>query len=391
MLQIQHKADCCGCSACSQICPKQCITMQRDEEGFSYPVIDTARCVDCGLCEKVCPVIHGETADSSSEPAAYAARSCQDPVRLSSSSGGVFSLLAQEVLAQQGVVYGAAMTSVTQAAHIRVCQPEQLSLLRGSKYIQSHIGQAYLQVKEDLKTGKPVLFSGTPCQTEGLLGFLGKDWENLICVDIICHGVPSPMVWEKYVQYRQKQFSSPAVRVNFRHKRYGWKEYSMVLKFANGKVYTGTFGKDLYMQAYLHDLCLRPSCHQCRFKKTGRPSDITLADFWGIEQVCPEQDDNRGTSLVMLHSEKGQRIFQQIRDQLQCRQVNLSQALRGNPSMVTCAVSHEARDQFLRNVQTENFRKAVRRHVKTQTTVKELLRSAARKAGIKKPVDPSLP
>lgn len=389
MLQLQQKEACCGCHACSQICPKHCITMHEDEEGFRYPGINKSECIACGLCEKVCPILKTVSEEAPPEPQALAACSSGEDIRLASSSGGIFTLLAQQILAQEGTVYGAAMTSVTEANHIRVCQPQQLQLLRGSKYIQSNIGTCYIQAREDLQSGKTVLFSGTPCQIEGLRSFLGKDYSRLFCVDIICHGVPSPMVWRKYVQHREKQAGSHAVRVNFRHKRYGWREYSLVLGFANGKTYSTSFAQDPYMRAYLHDLCLRPSCYQCRFKKCSRVSDITLADFWGIERVSPQMDDNKGTSLVILHTQKAHQLMQQISDQMRYEEVALTSALRQNPSMVTAANRPDSRDSFLRDIQTQRFPKAVDRYVKRHRTLKGFARSAVRKLGLKKVIDNS--
>lgn len=381
MICIDRKEDCCGCQACAQVCPKHCISMQSDEEGFLYPRIDMEQCVHCGLCEKVCPVRSaGEEPDGL--PEAYAAYDRREDVRLASSSGGVFSLLAEKVLAERGVVYGAAMEDVNTVKHIRVSQPDGLSLLRGSKYVQSDMGTAYSQAREDLLSGKTVLFTGTPCQIEGLRGFLGKEYPNLLCVDIVCHGVPAPEVWRSYVRYRENRAKSPAVRVSFRNKKYGWKDYCVVLDYANGKTEVNGFREDLFMRAYLHDLCLRPSCYECRFKKCNRVSDLTLADFWGIEQACPQMDDDKGTSLLLVHSEKGKDVLQKLFDKMEYRQVDFAASVRRNPSMVSAVKKPEARDLFLRDVKQESFPKAVRRYVKQKPNIKRMLKVALRKRSI---------
>lgn len=381
MIQIERKESCCGCQACAQVCPKRCISMRPDEEGFLYPHIDPEQCVRCGLCEKVCPMCSTRE-EPEGEPEAYAAYDRREDVRLVSSSGGVFSLLAEKVLAEQGIVYGAAMEDVNTASHIRLSSADELHRLRGSKYVQSNIGTTYLQAREDLLSGKTVLFTGTPCQIEGLCAFLGKEHRNLICMDIICHGVPAQEVWRSYVHYRESLARSPAVRASFRNKKYGWKDFSMVLEFANGKAYVSSFREDLFMQAYLHDLCLRPSCYACSFKKCNRVSDITLADFWGIEQMCPQMDDDKGASLVLVHSEKGKSILQELFENMEHQRVDFAASIRKNPSMVTSVKKPEARDLFLRDMRQENFRKVVRRYVKRNTNIKRMVKVALRKLSI---------
>lgn len=385
MIHVERKEVCCGCQACALACPRKCVTMLPDAEGFVYPSVDQAACSGCGLCERVCPILTKTEARKDHEPKAYAAYSHREDLRLASSSGGVFSLIAEQVLSRQGVVYGAAMAGVDAVKHMRVSSPEELKLLRGSKYVQSDIGRTYAQAREDLSAGTVVLFTGTPCQIGGLRAFLQKDYDNLICMDIICHGVPSPMVWEKYVRYRQTRANSPAQRVSFRSKKYGWKEFSVEVEFANGSVYRNSLGDDLFMQAFLHDLCLRPSCYQCAFKKINRVSDITVADFWGVNKVCPEMDDDKGTSLVLVHSEKGSRIFCQISENMKWREVDLVSGIQDNPSMLTPVKRPDARESFLREIQEEPFPRVVRRYVKRRRTVKSAAKSVLRRLGLWNP------
>ena len=333
MLEIKNKIHCSGCSACAQACPKQCIAMRADAEGFLYPVIDQEICIDCGRCERVCPILHPTAEPENKAPQAYAAYNKDEQVRLQSSSGGVFTLLGEEILAQGGVVFGAALTQgCRKVRHIAVEDKKGLALLRGSKYLQSEIGNTFCEAQDALKKGRKVLFSGTPCEIEGLKSFLGKEYENLICVDLVCHGAPSQKVWEKYVSYQENRASAPAQRALFRYKKYGWKRYSILLEHSNNTAYEQIFSKDLFMQMFLQNLCLRPSCYSCAFKKVNRVSDITLADFWGCEQVCPDLNDDKGLSLILVHSVKGKALFEKIGSKLCSRAVDCAEAVKQNPS-----------------------------------------------------------
>ena len=350
MQNLPDKKQCCGCGVCTQICPKQCITMQADEEGFLYPAVNDDACIHCGLCEKTCPVRNVQP-EAEGKPKAFAAFSRDEHERQSSSSGGIFSLLAEQVLECGGAVFGAEMAADCRSVnHSATESPEELCRLRGSKYLQSTIGSTYAQAKEFLDAGRRVLFSGTPCQIEGLKSFLKKDYDNLLCVDVICHGAPSPKLWEKYIDYREHQAGAAVQRTIFRHKKYGWKSYAVLLEFSNNTAYEQILSKDLYMQMFLQDLCLRPSCYDCKFKKLHRVSDITLADFWGCERVCPEMDDDRGLSAVLIHSDKGQKAFEGIQDQCVSRQVECSQIAAGNPALMKSCAMPEKRDAFMAQI-----------------------------------------
>ena len=366
------KKDCCGCHACAVSCPKQCITMERDEEGFWYPKVDKSACVNCGLCEKVCPVLNAVPADEAATPAAYAAMNEETQVRLESSSGGVFSALAKQVIAGGGIVFGAAWTEdYRDVHHIGAETEEDLSLLRGSKYVQSTLGDCYAQAKKALEEGRPVLFSGTPCQAEGMHTFLGKDYDNLLLVDIACHGVPAPAVWQRYLRECEKKAGAPVRSVQFRSKDTGWHGYKVKLTFENGTRQAIKAPADPFMNAFIRNACLRPSCHDCRFKKLNRVSDLTLADFWGIEDICPEMDDNKGTSLVLVHTQKGSDALKQ--QKLQLRQVEVLPALVQNPSVVKASPVNPNRAAFLAALETMPFRQAVKTHIPRKVTPKQWL------------------
>ncbi|MGN0811936.1 MAG: Coenzyme F420 hydrogenase/dehydrogenase, beta subunit C-terminal domain, partial [Candidatus Coproplasma sp.] len=271
--------------------------MAQDEEGFLYPQVNESNCVNCGLCESVCPFEKIEPARLA-KPISYAVKIKDFEIREKSSSGGFFSVLANEIIAQNGVVYGAAMCEGNKSAqHIRVDSFKGLEALRTSKYLQSAMNDIYKQVLADLKIGKKVLFSGVPCQINGLRLFLRKEYENLLCVEVICHGVPSPALWKKYVEYLEKKYTADIQDVNFRSKKHGWNKFGLTVKGDNIEQYESA-GDDPYMRMFLRDYCLRPSCYDCNAKRLESMADLTIADFWGINNVIPEFNDDIGVSLV---------------------------------------------------------------------------------------------
>lgn len=356
MIKIEDKSKCCGCYGCYNICPKDAIEMKSDEKGFKYPVVNKEKCVNCHLCEKVCPILN--KVKSENKPVSYAAYNKNDEVRFRSSSGGIFSLLAEYVLDNNGVVYGAAFNSDWQVEHIRVDNKTDLEKLRTSKYVQSSIKDTYKLAKQDLNNGLKVLFTGTPCQINGLLEYLKKEYSNLYTQDIICHGVPSPKVWNKYLEYRrQLDYDSPK-QINFRHKGKGWNSYSLLLKYNNGE-YKVNHYKDLFMQAFLRDACLRDSCYECSFKDTYRKTDITLADFWGVKNVVPEFDDDKGISLVIVNTEKGRELFNYIKSKIVWKETDFEESIKYNSAMYCSAIKPKGRDKFFENLENMTFDKLV--------------------------------
>lgn len=344
MIEIKSKEDCCGCYACYNICPKQCITMKTDNEGFWYPKIDKNKCINCNLCEKVCPIIN-PVKRVDSKKIAYASMNKDEQVRMKSSSGGIFSILAEYIIKNNGVVYGAGFDEDFNIKHKRILYSTDLDLLRGSKYVQSSIGDIYKQVKNDLENNNPVLFTGTPCQVEGLRSYLRKEYVNLITMDFICHGVPSPLVWEKYLKKMKKSKQENIKNIYFRNKDIGWKLFSLKIIF-DKRIYSNDLNNDLFMKGFLQDVYLRPSCYNCKFKKINRISDITVADFWGIENILPKMDDDKGTSLVVIHSEKGKQLFDKLSETMIINEVDLNEAIKYNSSMIRSVKYNEKRNSF---------------------------------------------
>lgn len=340
---------CCGCTACYAICPKGAITMQEDSEGFKYPAIDKSKCIDCGLCCKVCPL--DKKLENVIAPAASFACTAKDEnFAKQSSSGGVFPLLANMFAKQQAVIYGVAFDNNWKVKHIRVNDIDELKKLYTSKYVQSDMGDSFKQVKHDLDIGKEVLFAGTPCQVAGLKSYLSKEYNNLTTVDFICHGVPSPLVWQRYIIAMEKKLNNKITEISFRDKKDGWKNYYFKLSTANGDVFYEKHGENIYMKGFLKDLYLRPSCYDCKFKTLHRASDITLADFWGIEKIIPEINVEKGVSLCWASSEKGDTILDKALKQTIYEQVDLNEAIKHNPSAITSVKRHKNRNKFFEDI-----------------------------------------
>lgn len=336
---------CSGCTACAAVCPRQCIKMVPDRDGFLYPHIQEDLCVRCGMCQRTCPVLNSRPI-TEQLPAAFAAKHINEDSRLRSSSGGVFPALAELIIAQEGIVYGAGFSEDLQVVHMAGENLAEMEKLRGSKYVSSHLGNTFQQVRQQLRTGRPVLFSGTPCQVEGLLAYLGRPYDNLVTVDLICHGVPSAKVWKAYLADREADSASRAESASFRSKDTGWKNFSMKLTFFNGRIYRAPMREDTYLHAFLDNLSLRPSCYACAFKTKHRSSDLTLADFWGIQQLLPQEDDNKGTSLVLVHSEKGHMLLEQIRNQVTIVRTDANAAINRNSAMIASVEPHHFRQYF---------------------------------------------
>lgn len=377
---------CCGCTACYAICPKGAITMQEDSEGFKYPAIDKSKCIDCGLCCKVCPL--DKKLENVIAPAASFACTAKDEnFAKQSSSGGVFPLLANMFAKQQAVIYGVAFDNNWKVKHIRVNDIDELKKLYTSKYVQSDMGDSFKQVKHDLDIGKEVLFAGTPCQVAGLKSYLSKEYNNLTTVDFICHGVPSPAVWRSYIKEKAVNLNSKIIDISFRNKKDGWKNFGFMFKTRDGNEIYERAGDNIYMQGFLKDLYLRPSCYDCKFKTLNRASDITLADFWGVEKMLPEMETAKGVSLCWASSKKGKNILIEVLEQTVYKKVDLNEAVKYNSAAVKSVSIHKNRDKFFKAFKqqqnsvtkliekyydTKSFRKIL--SYKIRTELKKLLK-----------------
>ena len=373
-MNLASNDQCSGCAACHAICPQKAIAMVPDAEGFAHPKIDASRCVNCGLCERICPVLHSGEARKPLK--VYAAKAKDDALRKESSSGGVFSLLACQVISDGGIVYGAAIRGNDLSVyHCSAENEEELSWLRGSKYVQSDVGDTYECVKDQLATGREVLFSGTPCQVAGLRKYLSKDYGNLTCVEVICHATPSPLAWRKFLEKRAvasaggRDSARPEAvivrRISFRRKNCGWKRYSLSLRFANDKEYLQDLYTDSFLRGFLSELYNRPSCHNCHVRELRSGADITLGDYWNVHQRFPEMDDDGGTSVVLVDSEKGSALVKRIAPLCDMVASDYEDVCRTNPAIYRSSPPNRKRGKFF---------KLVGKGADFDATVKRLLR-----------------
>lgn len=372
MINIADKYTCCGCTACVERCPKQCIAMIEDEEGFRYPKVNENLCIDCGICEEVCPVINQRLPRKPKK--VFAAKNLDENIRLTSSSGGIFTMIAEQIIKRGGIVFGARFNENWEVVHGYTEVFEGIAAFRGSKYVQSYIKDNYKKAEAFLKTERWVLFSGTPCQIAGLHRFLRKEYEKLVTVDVVCHGVPSPLVFRNYLKKTVilSLNSMPVLTgISFKDKSIGWKKSSFViraksaLKVGENSVLSSvkvenqecvllheTLDKNVFMQGFLKNIYLRPSCYACAAKSGKSESDITLADFWGIANYHPEYDDDKGCGLVFVNTEKGKEIYTSLlnKDEIE---VEYEQAFAGNPSIEHSCAEPEQRAEFWRRYKSE--------------------------------------
>lgn len=347
---LANANNCTGCGACGAVCPTQAITLCKDSNGFRYPTVDKELCVNCMRCQKVCPCLKDTVA--SSELSLWAIRNKDEEVLHSSSSGGLFSLLAMVYLRNGGVVCGCAMDDDCKGgSHIIIESADALSRLRGSKYIESSVGDCLATVKKFLDAGRHTLFCGTPCQIAGLKSYLNRQYDQLLTVDFICHGVSSPAVWKRYVETVEQEQNKMAVSASFRDKTIGWHSFSVKLAFSDGSTFTKKLSESLFMRGYLENLFLRNSCYSCRFKGDNYYSDLTMADFWGIDEFFPELDDNKGYSLGVAHTQNGQKILEQIQPYADMMELTHSQAFKRNQSYY-----HKATGNLFRNRALKEFK-----------------------------------
>ena len=360
MIIISDKSQCCGCTACASVCSHDAITMEPDKLGFLYPKVNESKCVDCGLCDKVCAF--NDNYDKSLNlptPDVYGARHKDMDEVMKSRSGAVFAAISDYVLEQEGIVYGVGYKDHFRVAHKRATTKIERDEFRGSKYVQSDLTGIFKQVKEDLMNNRLVLFSGTPCQTSGLNSYIGKKLRtNLILVDIVCHGVPSPYIWHDYLEYIEKKRSSKIVSVDFRNKlKYGWKAHIETYVLSNKK----TCVSNLFTKLFYAHIMFRHSCGNCYFCNTTRPSDLTLADMWDKKNNYPEENtDNKGESLILINTEKGREIFETIKDGLLCFQTTADKLMQ--PNLKAPSIINPKRIQFEKDYNNTGFEKTIRKY-----------------------------
>jgi len=422
MLNITDKTKCCGCAACFNICPKSAISMEYDSEGFLYPKVDDDKCIKCGLCLKVCPIIkqqrdrgidvwkdgndeqHGFLTENFENDRrdgknkvleVYGAKNKNIDEQLKSSSGGMFSIFANYVLGQNGIVFGASFDKKWKVVHKYIDKKEDLGSLRRSKYVQSDINITYKQAKQFLEEKKLVLFTGTPCQIAGLKSYLQKDYENLVMVDLICWQVASPLVWKKFLE---ENFNTKDIKkIDFRDKTYGWDKSIMSLSLKNNVKYPklpfvykllpkkikSALSSSTYALSYrkgcLSGLFSRPSCHKCYFKGD-RYCDFTIGDLWGVKEILPSMYDKNGVSVLTINSQKAKNIFEQIKDSsIEYKKINYDDMIKYNPAFISSAKSHPKREEFFKRYQSENLNKLIPKLINTKPLIVKIVGKISKK------------
>ncbi len=362
--------NCSSCGACANACVRGAISMKLDAEGFYRPFIDAEKCLQCGVCEKVCPWMNAiENPNvASCVPQTVAAFAKEESIRMDSSSGGIFTVLAEKILNDGGVVVGVAQLSPTKFGHIVVDNMADLEKLRGSKYVQADVGMVYRKVRSLLKCGKKVLFSGTPCQIAALYSVLGHVAisAELTTVDIVCHGTPSVKVFEKYIAEIEKDMSAHVLSTRFRDKRNGWRLFSMTssLNTISGDCFqiSEDHHKNRFMRVFLQNICLNSSCSNCHYGKLPRIADISLADYWNIARNYPHMDDGKGTSIVLLNTDHGRKLFNSVADRVVQCMSKIEYAIAGVPSIVCSSKPHSKRSVFFADLTRYNLDELIKKY-----------------------------
>ncbi len=345
-----------GCSACYNICPKNAIEMCEDKEGFKYPKINKEKCINCGLCEKICPMINEAKTNNFEKPKVYAAWSKSENIRLDSTSGGIFSELANQILKEDGYICGAVYNKEWKVEHLLTNEKKELDNIRSSKYLQSDINLIYREIKDKLTEGIKVLFCGSPCQVSGLYNYLNKSYDNLYACDFICRGMNSPKIFKMYINSLENKYKSKVKKIKFKNKTYGWHNFSTRIDFENGKKYIGIRYIDSFMVGYLkYTAFMRPACYECRFKGLPRKGDITLADFWGIEKINKTLDNDMGTSMVLINSEKGKELFEKAKANIESTQIDSEDVFNDNVCTYKSPDKTKERELVFENIDKMNW------------------------------------
>lgn len=358
--EICDNIQCTGCMACVNACPQKCIETVISSDGFARPEIHFDKCVHCNKCVNICPVRNKFKDDGKPLNVYYATNKDAETLRRSS-SGGVFTAIAESVINKGGVVFGAAFDEEFNVHHTFTETKDGIAQFNGSKYVQSTIDDCYIKVREFLEKGRTVLFSGTPCQIGGLYACLGQNYDNLFTVDVVCHGVPSPLVWREYLEFLKSKYNSGIKNIVFRDKVTGWQKYSITVEFVNGLKYSEPITRDMFLRGFVSDIYNRKSCSECSFKQYHKQSDLTLGDFWGIEKAGFENDD-KGMSIIIVNSEKGNYLLSGIKDKLLINEISLDMAVTNNASFYKSCSHNGLSDAFMRTLGKKGFAKAYKKY-----------------------------
>ena len=372
MIELIQKNRCTGCTACLSICPKKAISFKEDSDGFKYPVIDKDKCIDCGLCKKKCPVLNTKDNDSIND--CYVGFNNDDSEKLKSSSGAIFSLLADYILDNNGIVIGAAFDKENKLKHVAVESKKDLDKLKGSKYLQSNLNNIFTYIKENVKDRK-ILFVGTPCQVAGVKAIINN--KNLLCVDLICHGVPSPKLFDKYIKELESKNNDSLLNYNFRDKSTGWDTYSNTANFKNSNI-TELSKDNKYMKLFLSDVALRESCYNCNFKVGNKYSDITLGDFWGVQNYYPEMYNKKGVSAIIINTELGKEVFNSIKNNIEYKSCKLDEIIAGNPSLKVSGKIPKNREQFFLELDSKSIDYLCSKYKKKSSLIRRVLSKVKR-------------
>ena len=358
MIELNRKEQCCGCGACAEVCAHKAITMQLDEEGFLYPTTDSSLCNDCGLCNKVCPFANRDEARI--PKCVLAVQNRDESVRFKSSSGALFTLLAEQTILDGGVVFGAKFDKDWSVVHASADTIEGCKAFMGSKYVQSRLGSTFRKVQGYLKDGRKVLFSGTPCQVAALRKFLRRDYDNLLVVDVVCHGAPSNKVWQHYldsVVASSNHTREDIVSISFRDKRNGWRKYGLVISFNDGTEFFELMINNSYMRVFLKDLSIRPSCFECACRDGRSGADLSLADLWGAQKILNKNDDDKGIGLELIWTNKGKDIMRSLA--VESESVKYHKAFKYNPAIALSPKRPAIRAEFWRTFNRDGLDSAV--------------------------------
>ena len=374
-ISILDKKNCTGCRTCEQICPFNAIKMVENKEGFIEPLIIKEKCTNCSVCSKICPQLNDVQIKRLEKIEAYAGKNRNTEIQKQSSSGGIFSALAEYVLDNNGVVYGCAFNENMNAEHIRIETKEELYKLRGSKYIQSNTKNTFKDAKNQLEKSKMVLYSGTPCQIAGLIAFLGKEYANLVTIDLVCHGVPSPKLFEKYKDWLEEKNNSKVVSYDFSNKeKNGWGVNAKFI-LENGKVKYFKAEIDPYYKSFLNSTTYRESCYKCKYSNTNRIGDITLADYWGIDKIHPDFYDEKGISAILVNTQKGKNFLEKLNKELILLKSKVENVSKQNHNLTKASIRNDIRNGAYKDIDNFTFKKYIKRNLKFKKNLIDIIKN----------------